>query len=239
MNKSKNEAKSSQFCLAAFEVISVCQRMSQTNAEPAPEAQETNTDDIRRVEIARSDAPIAHVTVYSDRAELSRAIKLEAEAGTQDIVLDGLPDSVQENSIRVAGGRGNATILEVSYKNVFRSSPTAVNNANAAELHASLKELQERQEAIRHELEALRKEEEVVENFVSNVQSLGQPKSGSEGEQLLSDKTATTFVELVKFYRDALNSIDDRREKLNEQQKGIINLLFVCLSVCLFVCFLD
>eukprot|EP01121_Diplochlamys_sp_Union-15-3_P006876 TRINITY_DN17423_c0_g1_i1.p2 TRINITY_DN17423_c0_g1~~TRINITY_DN17423_c0_g1_i1.p2 ORF type:complete len:112 (+),score=25.46 TRINITY_DN17423_c0_g1_i1:44-337(+) len=67
-------------------------------------------------EVDASKAPILNVTVFSDRVEVTRVVKVQiTQAGSQKVVLCGITNKVDKNSIRVAGGKGKATILEVSY----------------------------------------------------------------------------------------------------------------------------
>jgi len=58
------------------------------------------------------DAPIAAVTVYPDRARITRRGKLTVPTGDQTVYVEPLPLTLQEDSVRVAG-RGPATVLGV------------------------------------------------------------------------------------------------------------------------------
>jgi uncharacterized protein (TIGR02231 family) len=58
------------------------------------------------------DAPIAAVTVYPDRARITRRGKITVPAGDQTVYVEPLPLALEEDSVRVAG-RGPATVLGV------------------------------------------------------------------------------------------------------------------------------
>lgn len=58
------------------------------------------------------DAPIAAVTVYPDRARITRRGRITVPAGDQTVYVEPLPLALQEDSVRVAG-RGPATVLGV------------------------------------------------------------------------------------------------------------------------------
>ncbi|MFI7062540.1 DUF4139 domain-containing protein [Kribbella sp. NPDC050124] len=58
------------------------------------------------------DAPIAAVTVYPDRARVTRRGKLTVPAGDQTVYVEPLPLLLQEDSVRVSG-HGPATVLGV------------------------------------------------------------------------------------------------------------------------------
>lgn len=47
-----------------------------------------------------SEADIHSVTVYRDRAEVKRSIRVRVEAGENEIVVSGLPTCIDKNSIR-------------------------------------------------------------------------------------------------------------------------------------------
>lgn len=96
---------------------------------PKPNCKQNNNDylltnDFREV----LDCPTAEVCVYGDRAEIGRLVTVkELEPGTQEILIKGLPLSgnahkisllislVEESSIRISGGSGAATLLEVKF----------------------------------------------------------------------------------------------------------------------------
>jgi uncharacterized protein (TIGR02231 family) len=63
---------------------------------------------------------ITAVTVYQDRAQTMRSATLNLKAGTQIVVLEGLPVLLQDDSIRVEGsGTARATIAGVEIKRRF------------------------------------------------------------------------------------------------------------------------
>jgi uncharacterized protein (TIGR02231 family) len=58
------------------------------------------------------DAPIVAVTVYPDRARLTRRGRVTVPAGDQTVYVEPLPLALEDDSVRVAG-RGPATVLGV------------------------------------------------------------------------------------------------------------------------------
>ena len=55
------------------------------------------------------DAPIAHVTVYSDRALVTRRTEIQLESGARELVIENLPANLDTDSIR-ARGRGEIAV---------------------------------------------------------------------------------------------------------------------------------
>ncbi len=60
---------------------------------------------------------ITTVTVFNDRALITRSANNKLEKGNYSLIFDNLPSKIQENSIQV-NGFGNATIMNVASKSV-------------------------------------------------------------------------------------------------------------------------
>ncbi|TEB24110.1 hypothetical protein FA13DRAFT_1693931 [Coprinellus micaceus] len=69
-----------------------------------------------------SQGRISSVSVYSDRAEVIKMYKLAVAAGQNKVVVDGLPYTLDETSVRVEG-RGDATIHDVTVSLPTRAPP--------------------------------------------------------------------------------------------------------------------
>ena len=57
---------------------------------------------------------VESVCVFGDRAEVSRRVEFAVEAGTTEIILNGGTTNIDRSTIRVSGGAGAITILEVT-----------------------------------------------------------------------------------------------------------------------------
>jgi uncharacterized protein (TIGR02231 family) len=68
--------------------------------------------------------PIQYVTVYNDRAEVTRLVRHHFEGeGTYDLVFEDFSPSIDLTSLHVSGGTGKAcTILEVSYQTRYENT---------------------------------------------------------------------------------------------------------------------
>jgi hypothetical protein len=109
-----------------------------------------------RHQLKCEDAPIDSVTVYADRAEVTRKIKLSPEKeGVQDIIISGFTSKVDENSVRVAGINGNAIIMEVSYDVIIPPPPSATEEADPEkklEIQKQLKKLEKEVGKVKKEI---------------------------------------------------------------------------------------
>src|SRR4029453_6980775 len=66
------------------------------------------------------DSRITAVTVYGDRAIVTRTASSELTAGEHALVFENLPTALVDQSLQASGrGVAGATILDVTVKNVF------------------------------------------------------------------------------------------------------------------------
>ena len=67
-----------------------------------------------------TDSRISAVTVYQDRAVVTRSATVQLTGGTTELVFANLPQALNEQSLQVSGkGTAQATILDVSAKQTF------------------------------------------------------------------------------------------------------------------------
>jgi uncharacterized protein (TIGR02231 family) len=72
------------------------------------------------VPAAAVDSTISAVTVYTDRAVVTRTATVELPTGTTELVFANLPQALQERSLQVSGrGTAQAMILDVSARQTF------------------------------------------------------------------------------------------------------------------------
>ncbi len=64
-------------------------------------------------------ASISAVTVYADRAQVTRTASLKLKPGSYLVVFEGLPTLVQDDSVRVEGKGSAATIVGLEIKRAF------------------------------------------------------------------------------------------------------------------------
>jgi uncharacterized protein (TIGR02231 family) len=91
------------------------------------------------------DAPIVAVTVYTDRARVTRRGKIHLAPGEYTLAIEGLPATIEDDSVR-AGGRGaGVKILGAEVTTQFITRPP---EALLAELQGQLETLQEQDRAL-------------------------------------------------------------------------------------------
>jgi len=172
------------------------------------------------VEDCKSDS----VIVYSDRAEVTRIINSEVKQGTQEIIVFGLSTFyVEESSIRVSGGKGEATILEVS------SSLKEIKNED--------EELEEAKNQKKKDIQSIKDEKRKVEADLARLQSERQWLASYLNEAVTrkdetSGKPGLTLEDATKYMRfnyENLKRLDDstfeQQQKLTELTKKETELL--------------
>lgn len=109
---------------------------------------------------AALSSSIGAVTVYQDRAVVTRAANSELAAGEHELVLENLPASLQENSLQVsAKSTGQATLLDVKVSDVYQP---ATANERVRQIEAQIDKLAGRQAALDDEAAVLDNQRELI-----------------------------------------------------------------------------
>ncbi|XP_055348293.1 uncharacterized protein LOC129595336 isoform X2 [Paramacrobiotus metropolitanus] len=167
-----------------------------------------------------SDAPISAVTVYLDRAEISRILRFKAEPGEYEVVIQQIRSPVDLASLRVEG-HGPAVITDVNLSNNYiEKSQTSDTNQKEKRLRDELQRLNE-QKCIEESEEARLKKhlefwKECMESLASNAFA-AKKKTMSPA---ISD-TGNSMIEFLGLQTNETRKLD---EKLL-QQRRVLNTL--------------
>jgi len=103
---------------------------------------------------------IGAVTVYQDRAVVTRAASSQLPAGEHELVLEKLPASLQENSLQVsAKSTGQATLLDVKVRDAYQADAA---NERVRKLDEQIRKLETQQAALDDEAAVLDNQRELV-----------------------------------------------------------------------------
>jgi uncharacterized protein (TIGR02231 family) len=154
------------------------------------------------------DAPIVSVTVYPDRARVTRRGTVRLTAGRHRVHIEPLPLRLLADSIRV-GGHGPATVLGVDV--LRRSHPRPPDSAVA--------ELQRRRRELAGELAALDDADRAQAQHAEFITALGQRSAGTFARALASGEAdaagIATFAELLT---GQLTQVQARRRDLTARR---------------------
>ncbi|XP_055328658.1 protein F37C4.5-like [Paramacrobiotus metropolitanus] len=167
-----------------------------------------------RKQFSASDAPISKVTVYRDRAEISRVLRFKAQPGEHEVVLQQLRTPIDLSSLRVEG-RGPATITDVNLSNNYvNKSQTSDVDQKEKKLREELNRLEEQKSIEDAEEARLGKQQEFwskcVESLATGVFTVKDGKS--------YPATAETYNNITEFLNFQSGEARKLDEKLREQR---------------------
>jgi len=151
------------------------------------------------------DSKIARVTVFLNRAQITREVKTKIEAGRTNLVLNGLTSQLDQQSIQVSG-KGNFVILGISHNQNY------LNEFNVPKSMQVLKdslEIYKRQIGLeQNHKDILAKEEQLI---------LNNQKIGGTQQNL----TVAELKAMADFYRSRLSEIGIYKIKTEEKIKKL------------------
>ncbi|WP_433158278.1 mucoidy inhibitor MuiA family protein [Kribbella sp. CA-247076] len=154
------------------------------------------------------DAPIAAVTVYPDRARVTRRGTITVPAGDQTVYVEPLPIELQDDSVRVAG-RGPATVLGVDL--AMRHHPQAPDETVA--------ELERRRREAQDEVAELTDADDVQEQLDSFLSQLARRAGGTFARTLASGDSGAELGGFTESLAARLTAVRAKRRELATQRR--------------------
>lgn len=149
------------------------------------------------------DQKCVQVVVFQDRAEVKRAIKTKLKAGESEIIITGLSNHVEEDSIRVEG-TGNAKILDVVCQNE-RVEAKDISNEKAKILLDEIKSLEAEKAKLTDKQARFDVQKSTLKEYASN---LAKSKDAEPGN-------VEKFFGFLDSYTNRLEYIDTEQTTLN------------------------
>jgi uncharacterized protein (TIGR02231 family) len=147
---------------------------------------------------------VTAVTVYSDRARVTRTAAADLKAGDATVVIGGLPASAAADSVQVAGSADyELTIVSVESRQVFRAD--AASERERA-IQADLQAATDRHQAIADKISAL----DTQADFIQSVAKVSPPKTK---EGILLGKPADWSAAWVAVGRGMDETLKSKREQ--------------------------
>ncbi|HRK52497.1 MAG TPA: DUF4139 domain-containing protein [Cyclobacteriaceae bacterium] len=151
------------------------------------------------------DSKITNVTVFLNKAQVTREVKTRIEAGKMDLILSGLTSQLDPSSIQVAG-KGSFLILGIRHQQNYLNEFNVPVKLKA--LKDSLIYYQRNLSLEQSQKEILNKEEQML---------LSNQKIGGTNQNL----TVAELRAMADFYRSRLGEIVNSRMKQDEKVKSI------------------
>jgi uncharacterized protein (TIGR02231 family) len=154
--------------------------------------------------------PIQYVTVYNDRAEVTRVVRHHFDVeGTYDLVFEGFSPSVDLTSLHVSGGTGKAcTILEVSYQIRYENTTAEADLTPLDQLQNEFDNIQADIDRHQRELARLVKQRTWLEGRASKLMN-------QDGQ--INTNDLDSMEKFIDFYHKTLLKLDD--ETTNEENE--------------------
>lgn len=173
-------------------------------------------------------APITSVTVYSDRARVTRTAKLRlsGEPGGQKLALPWLFDRVDPSTIRVtAYGPGAGAAVQVERVDIARIEPSELQNVNQEEataLRKSLEELDDQLSRFQSEERAYRDHLELLRKLVPPVPPSPSPSPvGAAGAETRVRLSPGSFLQAMDFVKKSRERLQGKLVAVEEQLREL------------------
>lgn len=165
--------------------------------------------------------PIQYVTVYNDRAEVTRILRHHFDTeGTYELLLAGLSTFVDETSLHVSGGTGKAcTILEVSYQTRHEDVAPPSDLTPLDHLQGELEKVKTEIEIHKRELTRLNKQRTWLDGRSAKLMNQDGPCTTNDLDNM---------QQFLEFYHKTLLKLDDETareenevKKLNDREEAL------------------
>ncbi|TDD18586.1 mucoidy inhibitor MuiA family protein [Kribbella turkmenica] len=154
------------------------------------------------------DAPITAVTVYPDRARITRRGTVSVPAGDRTVYVEPLPTALEEDSIRVAG-RGPATVLGVDL--ALRHHPQAPDETVA--------QLERQRREAEAEVAELSDADDVQAQLDTFLAQLARRAGGSFARTLASAEPGAELGGFTESLAARLTAVRAKRRELAGQRR--------------------
>ncbi|MBI2511782.1 MAG: mucoidy inhibitor MuiA family protein [Opitutae bacterium] len=158
------------------------------------------------------ESVISAVTVYTDRAVVTRTATVELAGGQTELVFANLPEGLLDQSVQVSGrGTAQATILDVAARRTFVDFTP---NARVKEIEDQLRALRNDDRSLGDQVTVLNSQRDSINEFMKNAvaatKDAGRPK--------LDDVRAT-----LEFGQKQLLELAQANQKLDQQREDLGN----------------
>lgn len=167
-------------------------------------------EDINKI---KAESSIAAVTVYADRALVTRTASLDLPAGATEITFDGLPLGIDENSLRAKGaGVSGAKILGIDSATYFVEKPI---DQKARELQDQVQKLRDDDRICTDQLATLQAEKEFL-------QSLKNQYTSQLTQELVVNKTSIAeYKDMNAFLKESVEENAKKTREINITRRDL------------------
>lgn len=175
------------------------------------------------------------VTVYYDRALVTRSGSVSLPTGVQSVVFSGLPAGVLDNTIRVSGESAGAAILDMQVENATTTPPPpdSIEQKRVKVLQDRIKALQETLQDYTDRITVINKQSNYVDQIkvptvaaINEDMKIMRPTIDDWQKFLgfMDNNGGRLFAELRKYERlsaDMRNRIDSLQRQISSPNRGV------------------
>ena len=153
------------------------------------------------------DSRITAVTVFTDRAEITRTVSERLEAGEHSLIFDMLPESIEQSSVQVKGG-GDAVLRGVQFRRVnFEEHP----DVDIKELIDKKISLEDSVGVLNDRISGAEKERGFVEDISKRLTVATEQSSDFEFDP-------EKWIRMVEFYRSRIDHLGAEIRSLTKER---------------------
>jgi len=165
------------------------------------------------VQAGAAESRITEVTVFADRAAVTRSAEVKLGRGPQVIELGPLPSGIEPDSV-TAKGRGDAQVTIHSVQVATRQLETA-QDPRVSDLEGDIRDVQRRQQAEMHLKEVLAQERE----YLNSIQAASSEQIGKD--LITKAPSASDAASLLAFLDKSLIENYDRQQKADGELQDL------------------
>lgn len=165
------------------------------------------------VQAGAVESRITEVTVFADRAAVTRSTEVKLGHGPQVVELGPLPSGIEPDSV-TAKGRGDAQVTIHSVQVAVRQLETA-QDPRVGDLEGDIRDVQRRQQAEMHLKEILAQERE----YLNSIQAASSEQIGKD--LITKAPSASDAASLLAFLDKSLIENYDRQQKADGELQDL------------------
>ncbi|NLP03413.1 MAG: mucoidy inhibitor MuiA family protein [Fibrobacter sp.] len=159
---------------------------------------------------------ISSVTVFRDRAQVTRTFTGELSEGEKDLIFDNLPENIESQSV-IVNGTGNGELKDIK---VRRKEFAGSNDSISSYLNRRKELYQDSILLVEDILKRCSSERQFVENIAAKVTERGAAEQISAPEL---DKNK--WLNMVEFYRNRLESLSSEMRSASKRKQALSDTL--------------
>lgn len=158
------------------------------------------------------DSTINNVTVYTDRAQITRLAKITLPKGENTVVFENLPENIDPKSIQVKG-KGKAVLNDIKFREIFHGE---IQNETVNNLVKKIDEIQKEVLILDENIIIEQKELDFVEKIIAKTTHV------AEKEPVNEEINPEKWIKMVDFYRQKNETIIKKLREYKYQKTELL-----------------